>query len=69
MISTEFTVKYNKKPVNISMSVKNPFIDFDHSYFVILARECEIGTFLEGLKMFRTVEALTQEWSQNQCRP
>ncbi len=46
-----------------------PFIDFDHSYFGILAREGEIGTFHEGLKMFRTVEALTQEWSQNQCRP
>lgn len=46
-----------------------PFIDFDHSYFGILAREGDLATFHEGLKMFRTVEALAQEWSHNQCRP
>lgn len=46
-----------------------PFIDFDHRYFGIVARQGSIGTFHEGVGMFRAVESLTAKWAANDCSP
>jgi CubicO group peptidase (beta-lactamase class C family) len=45
-----------------------PFIDFDHSYFGILARQGGIGTYPEGIRLFRTVEADAAIWADHRCR-
>ncbi len=46
-----------------------PFIDFDHDYFGILARQGKLQTAREGVAHFRTVEALVTQWANNQCSP
>ena len=46
-----------------------PFLDFDHRYFGILARQGSVGTFPEGVAIFRAVEALAVKWAANDCSP
>ncbi|MBM4378538.1 MAG: beta-lactamase family protein [Deltaproteobacteria bacterium] len=46
-----------------------PFIDFDHQYFGILARQGAVGTFHEGVAMFRSIQALSEQWAANACPP
>jgi CubicO group peptidase (beta-lactamase class C family) len=40
-----------------------PFIDFDHDYFGILARQGALGTFREGDALFGVVAELAQRWA------
>ena len=40
-----------------------PFIDFDHRYFGIVARQGGLGTFPEGLRLFRSIEPLAVQWA------
>jgi CubicO group peptidase (beta-lactamase class C family) len=46
-----------------------PFIDFDHRYFGILARQGGLGTFPEGVAMFRSIQSLAEQWAANACAP
>jgi CubicO group peptidase (beta-lactamase class C family) len=43
-----------------------PFIDLDHDYFGIVAREGGIGTSTEGVRLFRTIETDAAIWAA--CR-
>lgn len=40
-----------------------PFIDYEHRYYGILAREGNLGTFAQGYAVFTAVESLLQEWA------
>jgi CubicO group peptidase (beta-lactamase class C family) len=40
-----------------------PFLDFDHDYIGMLARQGDLGTFREGLAVFRAVEAVATQWA------
>jgi len=40
-----------------------PFIDFDHQYFGILARQGKLGTFRDGDSLFQTVGAEVARWA------
>ncbi len=40
-----------------------PFIDFQHGYYGILAREGALGSFVEGYSLFAEVEDLLQQWA------
>lgn len=44
-----------------------PFIDFKNRYFGILAREGALGTFVEGLTLFRQVEDDAARWGSRSC--
>mgnify|MGYP001592744701 FL=1 len=44
-----------------------PFIDFDHRYYGILARQGELGSGFEGVALFRTVEELAGRWATRTC--
>jgi CubicO group peptidase (beta-lactamase class C family) len=44
-----------------------PFIDVDHEYVGVLARQGALGTFREGLEIFRAVEELANEWADYRC--
>ena len=46
-----------------------PFIDFDRDYFGVLAREGTLGTFREGLAVFRAIEDLADQWAAKRCPP
>ena len=41
-----------------------PFIDYQHKYFGILARQGELNTFPEGYSIFKEVEAQIIAWSE-----
>ena len=40
-----------------------PFIDFDHHYLGVLARQGALGTFRDGLATFRAVQRLADQWA------
>jgi hypothetical protein len=40
-----------------------PFIDFDHHYFGVLARQGKLGTGFEGVLVFRAAEAPITRWA------
>lgn len=40
-----------------------PFIDFDHHYFGILARQGKLGTFREGDQLFGVIAADVTRWA------
>ncbi|HKO90280.1 MAG TPA: serine hydrolase domain-containing protein [Polyangiaceae bacterium] len=40
-----------------------PFIDFDHQYVAILARQGELGTFREGVALFEAVAEDAARWA------
>lgn len=40
-----------------------PFVDFDHHYFGILARQGKLGTFRDGDALFQTVAADAARWA------
>ncbi|MGC4119179.1 MAG: serine hydrolase domain-containing protein [Myxococcales bacterium] len=44
-----------------------PFIDFDHHYFGIVARQGELGTFPEGVQLFRAAQPYVEEWASLSC--
>jgi CubicO group peptidase (beta-lactamase class C family) len=44
-----------------------PFIDFDHHYFGILARQGALTSAREGIALFRTVEELAGKWAAKSC--
>lgn len=41
-----------------------PFIDFDHHYFGILARQGALGTFRDGDSLFRVVAEYAANWAE-----
>jgi len=45
-----------------------PFLDFDHHYVGVLARQGTLGTFRDGLAIFRAVQDLASRWADNRCR-
>lgn len=42
-----------------------PFIDFEHKYFGIIAREGNLGTSVEGYKVWAVVENELEEWADS----
>ncbi len=40
-----------------------PFIDFENGYYGILARQGELGTFQEGIKLFESVSQKLKNWA------
>ncbi|MBU3915617.1 beta-lactamase family protein [bacterium] len=44
-----------------------PFIDFENKYFGILSRQGAIGTFQNGINLFRTVEPTAKKWATRSC--
>lgn len=44
-----------------------PFIDFDHGYFGIVARQGELGTFPEGVNLFRAAQTQIEAWAAMSC--
>jgi len=44
-----------------------PFVDLDHHYIGVLARQGELATFREGLATFRAVQDLANQWADNRC--
>ena len=46
-----------------------PFIDFDHHYVGVLARQGANGTFRDGLAIFHEVQELATAWADHRCRP
>jgi hypothetical protein len=46
-----------------------PFIDFDHHYFGILARQGDLGKGFEGIDVFRAAGAEITRWADRDCSP
>jgi CubicO group peptidase (beta-lactamase class C family) len=46
-----------------------PFLDFDHQYHGILARQGALGTYPEGVALFRAVQDRVEEWADLRCPP
>jgi CubicO group peptidase (beta-lactamase class C family) len=46
-----------------------PFIDFQHHYVGMLARQGDKSSFHEGLATFRAVEEQATAWAEHRCRP
>ncbi len=44
-----------------------PFIDFDHGYYGILAREGALGTFDRGYELFETMATKLEAWASLVC--
>jgi CubicO group peptidase (beta-lactamase class C family) len=44
-----------------------PFIDFENGYYGILARQGTLGTFQNGITLFRTVQDTAQKWATKSC--
>ena len=44
-----------------------PFIDFENKYYGILARQGALGTFQNGVNLFRTVETTAKKWATKSC--
>jgi CubicO group peptidase (beta-lactamase class C family) len=44
-----------------------PFIDFDHGYFGLVARQGPLGTAFEGVNLFNAVAAGAAQWAQRSC--
>ena len=44
-----------------------PFIDFDHDYFGIVARQGSLGSGDEGVALARSISAQARQWSTKQC--
>jgi CubicO group peptidase (beta-lactamase class C family) len=44
-----------------------PFIDFDHGYFGIVARQGGLGTGFEGVAIARSIEAPAARWAAVTC--
>ncbi len=44
-----------------------PFIDFENKYYGILARQGALGTFENGINLFRSVEATANKWATRSC--
>lgn len=40
-----------------------PFIDLEHNYYGMVARQGSIGTTKEGVDIFRAVESLVEDWA------
>ena len=45
-----------------------PYIDFDHGYHGIVARQGGLGSGDEGIALFRTIEARAAAWASKPCR-
>jgi hypothetical protein len=45
-----------------------PFIDYTSKYYGILARRGALGTYPEGIRVFRTVEDDINKWASQKCR-
>ncbi|MBV1911578.1 MAG: beta-lactamase family protein [Kangiellaceae bacterium] len=45
-----------------------PFIDYEHGYFGILAREGALGTFTEGYSVFDSVSGKLEQWAAKTCQ-
>lgn len=46
-----------------------PFLDFDHHYIGMLVRQGSLGTFQDGLRLFRAVQDLATQWADDRCAP
>ena len=44
-----------------------PFIDFQYKYYGILARQGALGTFPNGINLFRIVEPTARKWAARDC--
>lgn len=44
-----------------------PFLDFDHDYVGIVARQGALASGSEGVAVFRSIEALAAEWADLRC--
>lgn len=44
-----------------------PFIDFDHRYFGIVARQGSLGSGAEGVHVFRSIASLAAQWADATC--
>ncbi len=44
-----------------------PFIDVKNGYFGILARQGALGTFQNGIALFRTVQDTAGKWATKSC--
>lgn len=44
-----------------------PFIDYEHNYFGILAREGDLNTFVKGYELFTHVEPELELWASLDC--
>jgi hypothetical protein len=40
-----------------------PFVSFNHKYFGIVAREGALGTFTEGIDLFRNIQSKAESWA------
>ena len=45
-----------------------PFIDFDHSYFGLVARQGTLMSAEQGIRIFRVIEARAAQWADRACR-
>jgi CubicO group peptidase (beta-lactamase class C family) len=41
-----------------------PFIDYEHNYYGILAREGKLGTFIKGYELFKKVSDDLEDWAK-----
>ena len=41
-----------------------PFIDYEHKYYGILARQGELGTFTKGYELFINVSDKLEKWAE-----
>ena len=46
-----------------------PFIDFEHHYFGLLARQGALSTAVNGIDLFRTVQDVAGKWGSGVCAP
>ncbi len=46
-----------------------PFIDFDYSYFGLIARQGALGTFYEGVNIFREIQDCARRWAETDTTP
>jgi CubicO group peptidase (beta-lactamase class C family) len=44
-----------------------PFIDFDHDYFGLVARQGTLMSAEEGIAIFRSVESIAAQWADRTC--
>ena len=44
-----------------------PFIDFEHGYFGMVARQGELGTYPEGILLFRQIQDDADRWATATC--
>jgi CubicO group peptidase (beta-lactamase class C family) len=44
-----------------------PFVDFDHRYFGIVARQGALASGRDGVRLFRTIEDVAGQWATRAC--